>query len=307
MSASRISPRARVDHRHADGAEGRLRHRLPAHRRMPQVGGVEVGVVGLDLDLQRILVADALERLVPFQDAGAHGLAVGERNGAVQPEHDRLLRLRQRRGRILLLQPPARDVTLDRRAGDVAGVVEGLGGEVAETIVGQARPHRRFRQRDQRIEEPEEQAADVGQRVGQRRHRRRHRRAGHERRRDLRTRQRVMRGHLEGREVGPHAGAIERRVAGVEGVGLPVGALERDRRRGQVGDEQRVGVDQDRLPLGVRLRGDRHRRDQAVGKARGDGARLGRSRLGRVLGVLRDQLDQRADLAELDDLRDPAG
>ena len=87
---------ARVDHRHADRAERRLRHRLPAHRRMPDVGGVEVGVVGLDLDLQRILVADALERLVPLQDAGAHRLAVGERNVAVQPEHDRLLRLRQR-------------------------------------------------------------------------------------------------------------------------------------------------------------------------------------------------------------------
>ena len=43
--------------------------------------------------------------------------------------------------------------------------------------------------------------------------------------------------------------------------------------------------------------------EQAVGEARGDGARLGRSRRRRVLRVLRDQLHERADLAELDDLR----
>ena len=88
---------ARVDLRRADRAERRRRavviQRTDAWR---DVERVEVGVVGLDLDLDRVLEADALERLVPLEDAGAHGVAVVLRDVAVEPEHDRLLRLGQR-------------------------------------------------------------------------------------------------------------------------------------------------------------------------------------------------------------------
>jgi hypothetical protein len=65
MSASMISPVR------GSTCEGRCRRtparrRHPADRRVPRVDGDPVGVVGLDLRLDRVLEADPLERLVPL-------------------------------------------------------------------------------------------------------------------------------------------------------------------------------------------------------------------------------------------------
>ena len=139
MSASRISPVRGSTTRRPDRAVRRLRARSPAHRRVADVGRVELGVVGLDLDVDRILEADALERLVPFEDALPDRLAVLHRDVAVEPVDDRLLRLGHRRGRILLLEAPAVDVALDRHARHVGREVERLGREVADALVGEAR------------------------------------------------------------------------------------------------------------------------------------------------------------------------
>jgi len=38
----------------------------PSHRSMVRVGGAELGIVGLDLDANRILEPDFFEGLVPF-------------------------------------------------------------------------------------------------------------------------------------------------------------------------------------------------------------------------------------------------
>ena len=73
MSASRISPVRGSTWRRADAAERRPRRGHPADRRVARVDRVPVGVVGLDLRLHRVLEADALERLVPFEHAGDHG------------------------------------------------------------------------------------------------------------------------------------------------------------------------------------------------------------------------------------------
>ena len=113
---------------------------------MAGVEQVEVGVVGLPRGDDGILEADALEGLVPFQDAGGHRGAVALRHVAVDPEGDGLDGLRQRRLRVLLLQPPAVDVVAacDRR--HVVGHVDIAVGEEAHARVGGTRGHRRGRE-----------------------------------------------------------------------------------------------------------------------------------------------------------------
>ena len=80
MSASRISPE-RGSTTVGPIAEKPLRavviQRIDAWR-MSDV--LNFGVVGLDLDLDRVLVADALERLVPFEHAFADRVAVLHRH-----------------------------------------------------------------------------------------------------------------------------------------------------------------------------------------------------------------------------------
>ena len=99
--------RARVHVAGADGAEDGLRVHHPAHACGAKVQGVELGVVGLLLHLDGVADADFLEGPVPFQDAASHGLTVGQRHVAVDPEGDGLDRVRYVRRRVLLLQPPA--------------------------------------------------------------------------------------------------------------------------------------------------------------------------------------------------------
>ena len=82
----------------------------------------------------------------------------------VDPVHDRLLGLGQRRRRVLLLEAPAVDVVNDRNAAVVGREVPHVRAEVADARVGDARAHRRVRQLGERVVEAQEQAADVGQR-----------------------------------------------------------------------------------------------------------------------------------------------
>ena len=71
MSASRISPERGSTTVGPMAANPLRARRHPADRGMADVRGVELRVVGLDLDPDRVLVADALERLVPFEHAVA--------------------------------------------------------------------------------------------------------------------------------------------------------------------------------------------------------------------------------------------
>src|SRR5437867_12435180 len=106
---------ARVDLARTDAAEQGPRGRHPADRGMARIERVPVGVVRLDLGLYRILEADLFECLVPFQDAVDDRLAILFGNVAVEPVHDRLLRLGHLRRRILLFQAPAMDIVHARR------------------------------------------------------------------------------------------------------------------------------------------------------------------------------------------------
>src|SRR6185369_3330454 len=82
----------------------------PAHRRVARIEGVDGPILVLLLHDDRVLEAYLLERLVPFEDPVAHRGAVLFGDVAVDPEDDRLLRFRDRRGSVLLLEPPTIDV-----------------------------------------------------------------------------------------------------------------------------------------------------------------------------------------------------
>jgi hypothetical protein len=168
----------RVDVARAGRAEGGRRVGHPAHRRDADVERVEVGIVRLDPRLDRVLEADALERLVPLEDAGRDRVAVLQRDRAVEPVDDRLDRLRQLGRRVLLLEPPALDVAHGRRARQVVAVVLLARAEEADRGVGRPRRHRLGRQAADRIVQRHEQAARIGQRARRARHRRAGRRAG---------------------------------------------------------------------------------------------------------------------------------
>ncbi len=72
--------------------------------------GVPVGIGRLLAHVDGVLVARALEGLVPLQRPLAHRRAVFLRDVLVHPHDDRLLRLRHGGRRILLLETPAADV-----------------------------------------------------------------------------------------------------------------------------------------------------------------------------------------------------
>ena len=158
-------PGARVDLAGPDGTERRRRVGHPADRRHADVERVEIGIVGLRLDDDRVLEADALEGVVPHQDALGDGVAVLQRDRAIEPEGDRLDRLRQGSARVLLLQAPAIDLMAARRARQIVAEVLHHGVEVTDARIRPARPHRLLRQHGQRVVHAEEQAAHVGQRV----------------------------------------------------------------------------------------------------------------------------------------------
>ena len=90
----------------------------------------------------RVLEAGRFERRLPALDAFLdvrHPLRGRRRIDVVD---DRLHRLGERGVRILLFQPPARDVAAALRAMLVAAVVDLLDGEVADALVEQSRHHR---------------------------------------------------------------------------------------------------------------------------------------------------------------------
>ncbi|EWS57824.1 hypothetical protein Y694_04242 [Methylibium sp. T29-B] len=288
---------ARIDVARADGAEGRCRVGHPAHRGAVHVQRVEVGIVGLHLDANRITETDALEGLVPLQDAGADGAAVLVRDAAVQPVGDGLDRLGQRRRRVLLLQTPAVDEALARRAREVVAEIAAHALEVADAGIGGTRRHRLLGQPGQRVVDGDEQAACVGHGAGRARHHRRARLglgdAGGG----------VMPQHLEAHRVGQRALLADRGVARLEGVALAVAAVQRRGNAQQIADEQRIELDQHRLALRVRLAGHRRAGDEARRERRLHRTAGRRARGGGVREVRRDQLHLIVEPAELDDAR----
>ena len=134
----------------------------------------------------------------------------------------------------------------DRNAAIVGREVPHVGAEVSDAGIAGARVHRRVRQLGDRVMEPEEQAADVGHRggwVG----------SGLTRLGNHDAGERVVRRHVERDEVRLAVHFAKRRVAGIERIGLAIGLLEPRRGAGQVGEEERVGLDQHRLALRMRL------------------------------------------------------
>ena len=140
---------------------------------MANIERIEIGVVRLDARLDRVLEADPLECLVPFQHAGNDRCTVLFRNVAVDPKDDRLLRVGKLRRRIFLFQPPALNVIDARRDLVVIGEIEATRHEKADAIVRNARLHRRVGQLGEVVIETEKKTANVGNR---RRRRRNHRR-----------------------------------------------------------------------------------------------------------------------------------
>ena len=289
---------ARIDVTRADRAEGRRGIRHPADRGAAEIERVEIGVVGLHLDMDGVLEADLLEGLVPLEHAGRDRRAVLERHRAVDPVDDRLDRLGERRVGILLLEPPAVDVALPRRALQVVAEIEATAFEVADARVGLAAMHRLGRQSRQRIVDAEKQAARIGH--GTRRRRLRHaRRRARLRHRDRRGR--VVAEHLENEQIRRRPRFGDRRIARVERVALAIAALQIHAEAEQVGEEQRVRLDQHRLALGLGQAQHRRAREQA-GRIGGlDRERFRRSGPGEVADVAPDQLHLVVDAAELDD------
>ncbi len=160
-----------------------------------------------------------------------------------------------------------------------------------------ARVHR-LGQPGQAVVVAEEEAPHVLEMRGRRRTRGRGARRW---RRQLRHR--VVRRDGKSGQVGAVVNRREARVAGVERVGDAVGGLERGRPAGQVGQQQRIELDQHRLPLRMRLAGDGHRAEQAVAGRFAHGARDRRAGRGQELRVLGDKLHQVAQAVKFDDVR----
>ncbi len=128
MSVSRISPAARI----VDVRAGRVlgRRRQPADHRVARVLRAPVGILfGRRRFLRddRVLEPGGFERGLPALDALLHVRHPLRRRRRIDPVDDRLHRFRERRVRIFLLQPPARDVAALRRAVLVAAVVQSGG------------------------------------------------------------------------------------------------------------------------------------------------------------------------------------
>ena len=72
-----------------DRAERRPSSRHPGDRRTARIKAFPIGVIGLNLYLHSILETDALEGLVPFENAFGDRGAILFGNAAIQPKDDR--------------------------------------------------------------------------------------------------------------------------------------------------------------------------------------------------------------------------
>ena len=191
------------------------------------------------------------------------------------------------------------DIVQARRELVVVAEVVAAVHEVADPVVGDARLHRLVGKLGEVVVEAEEEAPDV--RHGRRRRRLR-RRAGN-RRRLGDARQRVMRVDLNRYELRRCPRLQDSGIARVEGISLAEGALERAVGAGDVGEQQHIGFDQNRLAIRVRLAHNRRRGEQAVGKRFAHRARLRRIRLREVIRVAREQLHLvHPEAMEIDDM-----
>ena len=264
---------------------------------MVRVGGVEIGVVGLQFDPQRILEADLFEGLVPFEDAGLDRLTIFFRDVAVEPVDDRLFRLGQRGLRILFFQAPALDVIDLGEGRDIVGEVPATRDEMADAIVGRPGVHR-LGKLGHAVVIAEEETARVLE-VGRGRHTR-GRGTGRARRQ---LRHRVMRRHAETGQVGAVVDAGETRVARVERVPDAIRRLERAGPRREIAQQQRIELDQHGFAFRMGLAGHRYRAQQAVAGRLAHCARQRRAGKRDELAVLGDQLHQIAQPVEFDDVR----
>ncbi len=166
----------------------------PAYRRMTRIERVECIGGGLLLHHDRILESDSLKRAIPFEYAFGNRLAIFFRDVFVQPVDDRLLRLGQCGGRILLFQTPAIHVV--RRIGrcQIVGKVVLRRDEMPDPVVRQAWMHRLGRQRGKAVVEADEKIARIRGRGRHAGHRGTGRRGGW-RRRDPRHKKMCV--HLE--------------------------------------------------------------------------------------------------------------
>ena len=106
---------------------------------------------------------------------------------------------------------------------------------------------------------------------------------------------------LEHDDVGRRPDLGDRRVARIERVALAVRALQLHAEAEQVGDEQGVGLDQDRLARRLGLAQHRRAREQARRVAGLDGERFRRAGAGGVADVAPDHLHLVVDAPEFDD------
>ena len=209
---------ARIDMRRPDGPERRRGRRQPSHRRVLRLAEIEVRVIRLLQDDDRVLEANLLERLVPLEDALTDRLAVLFRNLVREPERDRLDRLGQRGVRVLLLEPPALHVEAHRRELRVIAEVDLRRVEVTDARVSQTRaPSAALGSLRERVQEAEEQAARILDHRRRRiERRRRHAGNGRRRRRHRDARLRVVRRHVEHRPLRAALGRLDKRIARVE-------------------------------------------------------------------------------------------
>ena len=252
---------------------------------MLRVHVVEVGVVGLLAHGDGVLETDALEGLVPFQDAGFDAGAVALGDVAVQEVGDGFDGLAHRRGRVFLFQAPAFEVVHARVGAQVVTQVGVAVGEEAHARVGWAAGHGHGRQFTQVVDIADKQAARVGRGLRWRRRGRR-RGAGWQQRRRRNARHEVV--HLGGQGGQPDfgTGGLEVGIAAVHRKRQPEGLLQPRAVAHQVA-QQETGIDQHALALGVVGAGHGGRSDQAFAEAFTHGAGRGtvaRRPKGQLLG-----------------------
>ena len=269
LPGARVHP-ARA-HREAgpggDPAEGVVIHIL----RIP------VGLVGLLADFDGAGEAGLLEGFVPGLDPLTDRLPVAERDRLLDPKHDRLLRRRDRGRGISLLEVPAVDVADEAVLVDILREVLEGGDEVADPVVGEARPVAGLRQHADGIVDVDGDAAAVGDSVEF----------------GLATRAvgggdfelRIVREVLHPRPRGAIAGEGE--------------AGERAADLGEIGHEDRRQVDDRRAVGGIG--GDRHTEQHAVGVGQIDCLLLGAPLVGEEADIAADDVDVVVDFAKLPD------
>ncbi len=168
---------------------------------------------------------------------------------------------------------------------------------MADALVGQPGRQGRFRQARETVVETHEQAAGIRCSPGRRRScggRRSGRRQG----RRWQLGHAVVRLHLHAGHVRRVVDAGDAAVPRVQGEGHAKVRFQPGQVTGNIGEQQGVGLHQHRPAVRVRHRSRGRAGEQAVGEALGDEARLRRAGFGEELGVLGDQLDLVADLAQ---------